>query len=270
MDSMRSLDTSLPTSPPKPRPLNPPEKLLQSFKVAALSVTNLYKEAASEQAEARHAGYQEALDHLLGFLDKENIGLDDGEGWRVRQWATERLDGVDASHTGQSSTDSDEDKAEADRARSFSPAEQQRENRIEPGKGTSTRTASPSATQRQQPEPSPPTPSEIFTFRSAISLPAPSDSDMDLTLNDGASANISPGHGGSHTSSVRLEVVPKGSRNRHGSSSGRTSTRSSSNFGPLGSAAGHKRRIPFGDFFDIGSLGTRDGNGATAKRGRYT
>ncbi|KAK5703379.1 hypothetical protein LTR17_022156 [Elasticomyces elasticus] len=89
MDSMRNLSTSLPSS--SRRRLDQPE-LLMDFKAAALSVTNLYKSAVSVQAKARAIGYQDALDDLLGFLDKEEMGLMDGEGWRVRRWATERLD----------------------------------------------------------------------------------------------------------------------------------------------------------------------------------
>ncbi|RMZ90643.1 hypothetical protein DV736_g2130, partial [Chaetothyriales sp. CBS 134916] len=90
MDSMRSLNTSLPaaySSRPAPR-----EQLLQAFKTAALSVTNLYKSAAADQQSSRTAGYQDALDDLLRMMDSENLGVQDGEGWRIRQWVTERYD----------------------------------------------------------------------------------------------------------------------------------------------------------------------------------
>ncbi len=97
MDSMRSLNTSLPRSTPPPsKQQDPPEPLLTAFKAAALSVTNLYKSAAADQGRARAEGYQDALAELLSFLDKEDIGLSDGEGWKVRSWATERLDGRDS------------------------------------------------------------------------------------------------------------------------------------------------------------------------------
>ncbi|UKZ52020.1 hypothetical protein TrVGV298_005787 [Trichoderma virens] len=82
-----------------------PEQLLDVFKAAALSVTKLYKTSAKAEARARADGYQECLDDLLMFLDKENIGLDDGEGWRIRRWATERLDGRDAGHQSAESED---------------------------------------------------------------------------------------------------------------------------------------------------------------------
>ena len=81
---MRSLNTSLPgTSPPKQQKGEPPEQLLQAFKAAALSVTKLYKTAAADQGRTRAEGYQDALDELLAFLDREDIGLSDGEGWRI-------------------------------------------------------------------------------------------------------------------------------------------------------------------------------------------
>ncbi|KAI8966539.1 hypothetical protein F5Y11DRAFT_343281 [Daldinia sp. FL1419] len=74
-----------------------PEQLLDSFKAAALSVTKLYKTSVAAQTKARADGYQDCLDDLLAFLDKSNIGVSDGEGWLVRKWATERLDGRDIS-----------------------------------------------------------------------------------------------------------------------------------------------------------------------------
>lgn len=87
----------------------PPEQLLQAFKSAALSLTNLYKTAAAEEAQARSAGFQEAVKELVRFLDRENLGLDDGEGWRVRQWATARLDGGRYGAAGDSGSDDDDD-----------------------------------------------------------------------------------------------------------------------------------------------------------------
>jgi hypothetical protein len=89
-----------------------PEQLLDVFKAAALSVTKLYKQSAAAEARARTDGYQDCVDDLLAFLDKQNIGLDDGEGWRIRRWATERLDGRQAS------VDSDEDVEKAERTSS--------------------------------------------------------------------------------------------------------------------------------------------------------
>ncbi|KAL5604231.1 hypothetical protein BROUX41_002212 [Berkeleyomyces rouxiae] len=79
-----------------------PEQLLDAFKAAALSVTKLYKTSAAAQSKARLDGYQDCLEDLLAFLDRENIGLGDGEGWRIRSWATEKLNGDAAMNTGDS------------------------------------------------------------------------------------------------------------------------------------------------------------------------
>jgi len=111
MDSMRSLNKSLPKTRRQP-------DVHQSFRTAALNVTNLYKSALADLDKARTDGYQEALDELLGFLDRENLGVGDGEGWRIRQWATERLDGALPR---QSSSDSDDEYLDEKRARSSSP-----------------------------------------------------------------------------------------------------------------------------------------------------
>lgn len=280
MDSMRSLNTSLPTSSPKARSAQPPEQLLQAFKTAALSVTNLYKTAASDQARARQAGYQDALDDLLAFLDKQNLGLGDGEGWRVRKWATERLDGSPPAHNG---SDTDDERGEIEkRARSSSPVIQRKSSRDLHLNRQATRSVSPVRTESAPPAPPTtvqqqssvfPRP-EAFTFRSLHPYPQ----DVDMQLPDPAISNtatqpeIQPQlQINTTTSSVRVDVVPRGSRtpHRHGHSS-RHNTRSSTSTRNLGSGAGSKRRIPFGDFFDLGSLGDgKDGSGGGGKRGRF-
>lgn len=107
---MRSLNRSLPSSAPIQTRTAPPEQILQAFKQAALSVTNLYKAAATDQEKARQTGYQDAIEDLLHFLDRENIGLQDGEGWRIREWAT-----AQHSHGGiLPQSDEDEETAEQD------------------------------------------------------------------------------------------------------------------------------------------------------------
>ena len=70
-----------------------PEQLIDAFRAAALSVTKLYKTSASAQTKARQDGYQECLDDLLAFLDREDMGLADGEGRRIRRWLSERRAG---------------------------------------------------------------------------------------------------------------------------------------------------------------------------------
>lgn len=272
---MRSLNTSLPTSTPNPRP---PEQLLQAFKTAALSVTNLYKTAATEQANARHAGYQDALDDLLTFLDKQNLGLGDGEGWRVRQWATERLSSSHRVHTG---SDSDDERGEAEkRARSSSPVVQrmssvellQQRPTSQPTSPIRTESAPPAPSISVQQQPSIFARPEAFTFRS----PYPYPQEVDMQASETTSSNMTPAENAtqslssSSTPAVRVEVVPRGSRtpHRHGNHSNRHNTRSTASARSLGSGAGSKRRTAFGEFFDISSLGDgRDGLGG-GKRGR--
>lgn len=271
MDSMRSLNSSLPRSPRRKRSNPPPEQLIQSFKSAALSVTNLYKTAAADQTRAREAGYQDALDDLLTFLDQQNIGLDDGEGWKVRQWATERLDGS-PPHAG---SDSDDDRGDtAKRATSSSPVPQRTtvqeiEQARQPSRSTSpARAASvpmaPPAT--SQPQSNAAHAHEVFSFRSAHPYPH----DVDMQALD-TTSNTSPPPEPLPSPAVRLEVVPRGSRTQHrgGNHQNRHGTRSTASRS-LGSGVGSKRRITFGDYFDLGSLGDgKDGRDGGGKRGRF-
>ncbi|KAH0559518.1 hypothetical protein GP486_003965 [Trichoglossum hirsutum] len=311
MDSMRSLNTSLPvSSPPKQATNEPPEVLLQAFKAAALSVTTLYKLAAAEPDRARKEGYQEALDDLLQFLDRENLGLGDGEGWRIRQWATAgKAEGRDCT-SGATASDSDDERAEAQkRARSLSPAaqrtgslqEQQRSQQATRQPSPVRTGSAPPAVTIQQSTPPPPPPSppqqqqqqipfarpDLFTFRSPISLPQHSDSDIELPDHDIFSSS-SPPQPINHdtlqfqqqpsTPSLRLEVVPRTTRSSarlstHNTRS-MTNSRSSTSIGALGTGAGFKRRLPFGEFFDLGSLESNRkdgfGGGSGAKRGRLS
>ncbi|KAK8139721.1 hypothetical protein PG984_000844 [Apiospora sp. TS-2023a] len=77
--------------------LDSPEQLMDAFKNAALSVTKLYKTSAAAQTKARSDGYQDCLEDLLAFLEKQNIGLKDGEGRQIRLWVNERYEGRDGS-----------------------------------------------------------------------------------------------------------------------------------------------------------------------------
>jgi hypothetical protein len=118
MDSMRSLNTSLPKA--KARKAAPQPDIHQAFRTAALSVTNLYKSAIADLEKARNEGQQEILEELLAFLDRQRS--DGGEIARIRQWALERLDGQAAGNS-----DSEEEMAEDQdqqqrRVRSSSPS----------------------------------------------------------------------------------------------------------------------------------------------------
>lgn len=269
MDSMRSLNTSLPrASPQKHQAPEPPEQLLQAFKAAALSVTTLYKTAALDQTTARSEGYQDALDDLLSFLDRENIGLSDGEGWRIRGWATERLGGRDAVTQ---NMESDEEIEKQERA--SSPLLQ----RTQSATNLSTRASSPTRSDsaplapiiEHQPTILPP--SGTFTFRS--SHPYPQDTDMGTAGHESSESSRTHSLDASvvsHTSHIPSPITisrPSRSLPRHNNSN-RHNTRGAST---IGRGAGQKRKINLGEFFDIGNFGPghgRDGFGGGGKRGR--
>ncbi|KKK14151.1 hypothetical protein P175DRAFT_0504130 [Aspergillus ochraceoroseus IBT 24754] len=264
MDSMRSLNTSLPSSTPRPQP---PEQLLQSFKTAALSVTNLYKNAVYVEAQARQAGYQEAIEDLLHFLDRENLGLSDGQGWRVRQWATERSDGTGPT--------SDDDEAEK-RTRSATPAVVRKESESEAPRQT-TKSVSPTReeqTAAQQPPLSTPAatpqPTEtnvfdrptIFTFSAGPAFPQPQEQDLDMQNSETSTPSSQD------DAPVSVSVLSRNPRqqSRHNNlsrSNPRTATRES----PV--ALGSKRKIQFPDFFDLSGIGNNRDMFGGGKRGRF-
>lgn len=276
MDSMRSLNTSLPTTRRSKQQVS--QEVLQAFKQAALSVTNLYKTAASDQSRAHSEGYQDALEDLLGFLDKENLGLDDGEGWKVRQWATERLQGQAPANAGSDDEDGEEEK----RARSSSPTLQRKNSqealRSEPAKRSSSPARADSAPPTQQPEQASASkhdtilPSGDFSFRSSHAYPTVHDIDMDST--DNSSSPINPT---TSAPSMRVELIPRQTRQstRHDRHIQRTNSRSSTTpqSTSLGPGAGSKRRQPFNEFFDINFFGGNGkdgfgGFGGASKRSR--
>jgi len=281
MDSMRSLNTSLPggMSPPKQQNTEPPEQLLQAFKSAALAVTKLYKTASVDQHKSRAEGYQDALDELLMYLDKEDIGLSDGEGWKVRRWATERLDGRDSISQPPESDDETSEKTD----RGSSPVIQ-RSQSVNPMSSTlrTTRTASPV---RPDPSASPtdvtPTPTVeavtnanppqgSFTFRSTYPYPQDPDillSDLDISDTNRAQSNDSSATSHATTNPSSSNRPPR-TNSRHNGHSTRITTRASN---PIGRGAGQKRKINFDNFFDIGNLSHSKefGGGSGAKRGRF-
>lgn len=295
MDSMRNLSTSLPNS--GRRRLEQPE-LLHDFKAAALSVTNLYKSAVAVSARARAVGYQDALDDLLAFLDHENLGLMDGEGWRVRQWATERLDDGGQRHGSGS-----DDEVEAEAAKEEEPAAVERRSSSPEvqRKRTPTPRAEESSPQRRivsepavrprlaeitssSPMPVEAIPTQNFTFRATHPYPSNHDREgsMDVDSNkDTASVTTTGSSTPSSTNAVRVASSRSARRhNRHhrergGDGSNRGAATINLNVG----GAGSKRRIPYPDFFDISGVefggqnhdrrdgrGGRDGGG---KRSRH-
>lgn len=258
---MRSLNTSLPSSTPRPQP---PEQLLQHFKAAALSVTNLYKHAACEQAQAKQNGYQEALEDLLHFLDRENLGLGDGEGWKVRQWATEKCDGTASQNS------DDDDRADTEKPdRNTTPATA----RKEPPSSEPVARQPPTAAPPSTPRPDASTPSlqdghlatpAIFTFTAAPNFPQCDELDMDLQSSDGSAPPSQDG------APVSVSVMPRNSRHqqhRHNNHP-RPTARASARESPVN--LGSKRKATFPDFFDLSGMPNGRDTFGGGKRGRFT
>ena len=275
MNDLRNLSSSLPRAR---RGNDQSHELLASFKAAALDVTNLYRTAAAEQVKARSAGYQDALDDLLALLDKENLGLMDGEGWRVRQWATERLD--DGPHR-QASSEADEEETpreEVEEARSSSPEAQRKpalpvttSELAEAPSPQRAATAEPAQTIRQTSphQHSMPTQND-FTFRSQHVYPTNHDREiMELDSSQPNTTASTP----SSTSTVR--ITPRPHRNRHNRHRQNRENGAMFNLN-LASGAGSKRKMPYPDFFDISGISfeaqnhdRQDGSGRGGKRSRH-
>lgn len=248
MDSMRSLNTSLPSTHPSRPP--PPEQLLAAFKSAALSVTHLYKSAVTDQSNSRAAGYQDALDDILRFLDTENLGLQDGEGWQVRQWVTERYDGT----ANQAQVESDGE-----------PSESGQHNQAE---------HMPVAEDsREAPEPEPQVDASMKeTTAEATSTAAESQPVYRFTAG-GSSPRVeevpssSPSHQEpSSPPPIKVEFVNRVQRTPHRRGGQRHNTRTQHR--ELTSTAGTKRKMQFPDFFDISNVGSGEGSGGGNKRTR--
>lgn len=275
MDSMRGLNSSLPGSAAAHKQStqhDSPEQLLDAFKAAALSVTKLYKTSAASQTKARADGYQDCLDDLLSFLDKENIGVDDGEGWRIRKWATERLDNRDSpAHTAES-----ED--EVEKAETASSPELNRTNSsavLATARGNLGRTDS-------APPPShvalPTEPATIvvpsadtFTFQTSHQWPSQPQPDAYMNI-----ANLDLSDSRSHDSNA--PALTTTTNTTTASTGGRPRPRpqrpGARQGNQLGRGAGAKRKINFAEIFDLGSLNDKNvfgggGNGG-GKRSRHT
>ncbi|KAL1600600.1 hypothetical protein SLS60_006986 [Paraconiothyrium brasiliense] len=254
MDSMRSLNTSLPMT--RRRQPTPQPDTHKAFKDTALTVTNLYRTALADIERSRSDGYQQALDDLLGFLDKENLGVGDGEGWRIRQWATERLDGALPMNA---TSDTDEDIPEEQRARSSSPVVEhipEENHSVTPEPTSRSDSAPPAAVESANSDsdmaPLPP----MFHFASPQVYPA--NNNIDNATYDFAAA--------------ARRAFPTTRRNSNRSSSRNLQRSAAQNLVSLGNGAGQKRKL-MNDFFNIDfnhDRRDREGPGGGPKRGRMT
>lgn len=268
-----------------------PEQLLDVFRAAALSVTKLYKSSITAQAKARAEGYQDCLDELLQFLDRENLGLGDGEGWKIRSWANERLDARDGSPA---ILESDDDAEKPDpmpspkihrstSAPSIPQApivqhhhqqNQQQSQSPEPSSipppNTSMRTETPTPVAEEisvdEPEIIVPT-RDTFDFRSSHQYPQDAQNQLNianLRLSDTRSHDNLPSH-----PITSLSTPRSGRQIRHlAASGGRSGPRMMPNH--LGRGTGSKRKVKFEEFFDLGNLGqSKDCFGGPAAKRRH-
>lgn len=247
---------------------------------------------AQEEIRSRSlaAGYQDALEDLLDFLDQKNLGLEDGEGWRVREWATRR-------HASSVSSTSSMSSARA-RSRSSSGGsaeradmrmeEAPRETRSESPSGhgglmnEDQTTLQPESTGGARASSSPPIPAaetprqmspensrnDHFTFRSTVPMPPASDFETSNPTNP--------------PPTFRLELRPRQMRNARHGHIGREQRPRGLAMGAMGHGAGVKRRYMSDDFFDLADIsgnwtdfGGSGGSGHSAgfgpvKKGRFS
>ncbi|KAF3760847.1 hypothetical protein M406DRAFT_343015 [Cryphonectria parasitica EP155] len=231
-----------------------PEQLVDVFRTAALSVTKLYKSSITAQQKARAAGYQDCLDDLLQFLDREHLGLDDGEGWKIRAWANERLEARDGS-PGATESEDDSEKPEA----ISSSSQQQQSTHLQTDTQAEMESDTPIV---EEVDESVSDPSEItvpsqefFSFRS--SHPYPQDAQNQLNIGN---LHLSDNH--THDSS---KTTPRSSRSarHHGGTAPRRPVRVPSH---LGRGAGSKRHLNYEELFGLANLGQFKDGGPASKR----
>lgn len=222
----------------------PPEQLLGIFKAAALSVTHLYRSSIAAETRARVDGYNDCLDDLLLFLDKEGAGMSEHGLMKLRKWASDRREKRDSSpQTAESEDEADKTEPTSQPAPTSTTSTTSTDIQQPALTETSmTQSNEPPAEDSRPPEFIVPT-QDNFTFQTDHQYP-----NIELLdLSDSRTMNH-------HSRSQRHRT-------------GKTGPRSS---GPLGRGAGAKRRMDFDDFFG-GCLGGKDpfGNGG-GKRSRHS
>lgn len=267
-----------------------PEQLLDVFRTAALSVTKLYKSSITAQAKARAEGYQDCLDDLLQFLDRENLGVGDGEGWKIRGWANDRLDNRDVSPQ---MLDSDDD-AEKPEPMVTSPEvhapsgatpiqqgmhhqrQQQMQQQQHPSPAVATTTTASDPTTEIQAEAEEDTPIvEEITPDEPENFAVPSQDTFDFRsqnqLNFG-SLRLSDNGNMNHNNSSSPSISRSSRSTRHHSANGgrRNVRMAGHTSGPLGRGAGTKRQLNYEELFGLPGLGqSKDGLGAPGSKRRH-
>jgi hypothetical protein len=239
-------------------------ELLDAFKAAALSVTKLYKTSAQAQTKSRADGYHDCLEDLLSFLDKENIGMRNGDAHRVRKWVMDRMEGRDSTSP---PLESDDEAERSDTPQVLSSPHMARgvpaaAQRLKDKEEALTRDASAPPVLTTVPIPPSPAVEEVDiivpsqdNFNFSATHPYPHDEAMRLAnLNLSDPQTISPSN---------ARATSRGGRNRNGRTGARTT---------LGRGAGQKRKVNLAEIFDLGSLeygNGRDMFGSGGKRSRF-
>ncbi|KAK4665567.1 hypothetical protein QC763_402710 [Podospora pseudopauciseta] len=227
-------------------------ELLDAFRAAALSVTKLYKTSAAAQTKSRADGYQDCLEDLIAFLDKENIGLSAGDvGSKIRKWAMDRSETRDTtppSIESDDETEKPEPAASSPQAqRTSPPAAQTSVDRDE----VQMRDSAPPVLATVPCPPSPiveevdfvvPT-QDTFNFQSAHAYPH--DEAMRLANLNLSDANQASNH------STSNRTTPRNTRRRD-VRPGRTRR-------DLGQGAGHKRKMNLAEYFDLNGVDLGNG-----------
>ncbi|KAK1828142.1 hypothetical protein QBC39DRAFT_158026 [Podospora conica] len=232
--------------------MNHDSDLLDAFRGAALSVTKLYKIASQHLAKTRADGYQDCLDDLILFLDKESFRSPE-DAAKVRRWAAERLEGRETISQSLESEDEVDNKPEAASSpvvmRASIPPQQPPAARYE----VQMKDHSPPAAAAA---PAPPTPiaemppvtfpsRDVFTFQSNV--PYPQDISLDaLDLSDSQQSHRHPSMTAATPTSTSVPLpTPRHPRTRNGRAPPR---------GTAARMAGQKRKVNLDEIFDVGSL----------------
>lgn len=240
-------------------------ELLEAFKAAALSVTKLYKTSASAQAKSRADGYQDCLDDLLSFLDKENIGVQDGEAHKVRKWITERIEGRDGTSP---PLESDDEADKSDPPAMSSPQVQ----RAVPA-ATVQRLNDKNEVQMRD--------SSAPPILMAVPVaPNPTVDEVDIVVPSQDTFTFQTSHPYPHDEALRLanldlsdsQTTTGNSTTRSATRNGRTRTGRAGQRPALGRGAGQKRKLNLAEIFGLGNLDYGNGKdvfGSGGKRGRF-
>ncbi|KAK0616280.1 hypothetical protein B0T14DRAFT_522870 [Immersiella caudata] len=236
-------------------------ELLDAFKAAALSVTKLYKISASAQEKSRIDGYHDCLGDLLAFLDKEGLGVADGEASRIRRWVSERIEGRDSvSQTLESDEETEKPEVASSQAHRPSsaptPSVGRNEVQMKDPAPHPVAPASTAITTMGDTEIAVPT-QDNFTFQSSV--PYPQDAYMSL-------ANLDLSDSQTHTPNTNRTTTNVGAPRTTRGRPARTGPRTT-----IGRTVGQKRKVNLAEIFDLGSLGNgKDVFGSGNKRSRLT